>query len=170
LSRDAAIRIPVGVVVEREKAKSKWVEYVWRPVAVLIGAPETEPWTQLTDEGGTATFYAGGACIELFPTETTYYRDNVASGRPLLWVALRRTGGTRPYELFKVTADPAEGEAMTETGTDLVETVTMPNAIREQIVDYIAKYHVERPFIKRKRDRADPEALSRKSPRKENEG
>jgi hypothetical protein len=28
----------------------------------------------------------------------------------------------------------------------------------------VAEHHVERPFVKRKRDRADPEALSRRAP------
>ena len=30
----------VGVVVERRKAKSPWVDYVWRPIAALPGTPE----------------------------------------------------------------------------------------------------------------------------------
>jgi len=41
------IRIPVGVVIERRKAKSPWVDFVWTPVAVLPGLPEGVPWTVL---------------------------------------------------------------------------------------------------------------------------
>jgi hypothetical protein len=44
----------------------------------------------------------------------------------------------------------------------------MPGVIREQIAAFIARYHVEHPFIKRERDRANPEAISRKSIVKEN--
>jgi len=41
----------VGVVIERRKAKSQWVDYVWRPVAALPGVPEAQPWTALeTDD------------------------------------------------------------------------------------------------------------------------
>lgn len=156
-------RIPVGVVVERKKARSQWTDYVWRPVAALAGMPETAPWTSLTESDDSATFYAGSTVIELFATETTYYRDNLTSGKPLLWVVLRRSGGEWPYELFKVTADPAEGEAMTETGTDLVETVPMPDTVRDVIADFVLHHHVERPFMKRKRDRVDAEALSKRS-------
>ena len=29
---------------------------------------------------------------------------------------------------------------------------------------FVAEHHVERPFVKRKRDRADPEALARRGP------
>jgi hypothetical protein len=35
---------------------------------------------------------------------------------------------------------------------------------------FIAKHHVETPFVKRKRDRADPEALARRGPLKEDRG
>ncbi len=45
------MRIPVGVVVERRKAKSQWIDHVWRPVAVLDGVPEAAPWTLLSEEG-----------------------------------------------------------------------------------------------------------------------
>jgi len=63
-----------------------------------------------------------------------------------------------------VTADPAEGESFTQVGDDLVEAVPMPVAVRDTIEAFIAEHHVERPFIKRKRDRADPEALAHRTP------
>jgi Protein of unknown function (DUF3305) len=161
-------RISVGVVVERRKAKSDWVDFIWLPVSVLAGIPSAEPWTKLKEDDRGATFYAGATDVELHATQTTYYRDNLASGEPSLWVVLRLSNGPSPYELFKVTADPSEGEAMTEAGADVVETVAMPGVIREQIAAFIARYHVEHPFIKRERDRANPEAISRKSIVKEN--
>jgi hypothetical protein len=42
--------------------------------------------------------------------------------------------------------------------------VPMPPAIQEAIAAFDAEYHVERAFVKRKRDRADPHALARRSP------
>ena len=81
--------IAVGVVVERTKGVTQWSEFAWRPVSVLAGAPETPPWTKLTDDGERVTFFAGTAEIELYRTETTYYRANLESGAPALWVALR---------------------------------------------------------------------------------
>ena len=156
------MRIPVGVVVERRKATSPWIDHVWRPVAVLAGRPEATPWTPLAVEEGATTFYAGAADIELHRTDTTYYRDNVAGGAPLLWVVLRPTGGEPPFEIMTVTANPAEGEAMTEPGTDLVDTVPMPEPIRDAVAAFVAEHHVEQVFFKRKRDRADPESLARR--------
>jgi hypothetical protein len=156
------VRIPVGVVVERRKASSQWTEFIWRPVEVLHGEPDAAPWTYLGSAGEVTTFYAGQADIELFRSETTNYRDNLANGQPALWVIMTATDGEPPYRLAAVTADPAEGEGMTEGSTNLVEQVPMPAAIAETIARFVAEHHVEREFYKRKRDRADPEALARR--------
>jgi hypothetical protein len=155
-------RIPVGVVVERRAATSPWIDHVWRPVGVLAGAPDAAPWTELTRESARATFYAGAAEVHLYRSETTNYRDNMASGRPALWVVLRPTGVDPPLAIIAVTADPSEGEAFTETGADLVEAVPMPAVIGEAFAAFVAEHHVERTFHKRQRDRADPEALGRR--------
>jgi len=166
----SSAKIAVGIVVERRKARSPWIDFTWKPVAALPGQPDALPWTTLAEDGETTTFYAGAAEVALYRTETANYRNNLGSGAPMLWVALRPSGVESPYELFAVTADPAEGEAWTETGTDLVDVVAMPDAVRAQIEEFIARHHVERPFHKRQRDRADPEALARQSPmRKEKE-
>jgi hypothetical protein len=162
LSTPPLARIAVGVVVERRAATSAWIEHVWRPVGVLAGVPDTAPWTLLPGASVADTFYAGAAEVELYRSETTNYRDNLASGQPSLWVVLRPTGGDPPFSVVRVTADPAEGEAFTETATDLVEAVPMPDTIAESIAAFVAEHHVERTFEKRKRDRADPEALGRR--------
>ncbi|HZL62609.1 MAG TPA: DUF3305 domain-containing protein [Pseudolabrys sp.] len=156
--------IPVGVVVERSKSASQWADYYWRPAGVLAGVPDTAPWTKLTDDGEHATFYAGAAEIELYRTETTYYRSNIESGAPTLWIALRATNAEPPYIVAAVTADPAEGESLTETATDMVEQVPMPEAIQELVAAFVAEHHVEQPFVKRQRDRANPEVLARRGP------
>ena len=73
---------------------------------------------------------------------------------------LRPTGREPPYEIAAVTADPSEGEAFTESAADIVETVPMPEQVRTALADFVARHHVEHPFVKRKRDRADPEAMA----------
>jgi uncharacterized protein DUF3305 len=170
VSVPAQAKIAVGVVVERRKAQSLWIDFTWQPVTVLFGHPDAAPWTLLSQDGDRATFYAGAAEIELYRTETSNYRDNLASAAPMLWVALRPTGVEPPYEIFAVTADPSEGEAWTEAGGDLVDVVPMPQPVRAMIDAFVAQHHVERVFHKRARDRADPEALARRAPmRKERE-
>ena len=154
----------VGVVVERRKAKSQWVDHVWRPVAALPGVPEALPWTMLDGDDEAARFYAGPAEVGLYRTDTAQYRDNLASGNPGLWVVLRPTDAEPPYQIVAVTADPSEGEAFTESGTDLVEPVPMPEPIRTMVEAFIAEHHVEQTFYKRKQKRADPEAQARGRP------
>jgi hypothetical protein len=78
-------------------------------------------------------------------------------------VVLRETGAEPPYTVFLVTADPAEGEGMTAAGNDIVDAVPMPPSIREQVEAFVAEHHVEQQFFKRKRDRADPQSLRRRS-------
>jgi len=157
----ALARIPVGVVVERCAAKSPWLDFLWRPISVLVGGASAAPWTPIGAAAETMLFYAGEAVIELHRTETTNYRDNLASGAPVLWVVLRPTASAHAYELLAVTADPAEGEAFTDAGNDLVETVPMPAVIAQAIGDFIAEHHVDRPFVKRRRQRAEPQTAVR---------
>jgi hypothetical protein len=161
------MRITIGVIVERCKTSSPWSEYTWRPIAVLGGLPEADPWTRLSGEDDAATFYAGPAEIELYRTETENYRDNLASAAPSVWVALLSTAGNPPYEIAAVTADPAEGEALTEPGQGIVEALPMPTSVRNVIASFISEHHVERTFEKRKRNRADSEALARRPATKE---
>jgi hypothetical protein len=157
-------QIAVGVVVERSKADSPWIDFTWRVATVLPGAPSAAPWTQLSAAGDVASFYVGAAEVALYRSDTAHYRDNLASGRPALWVALRPTGVEPPYDLIAVTADPAEGEAFTQNGDYLVDAVPMPDTVRALLEAFVTEHHVEVPFYKRKRDRADPNALARRGP------
>lgn len=159
------LRIPVGVVVERRKATSPWADVIWKPVAVLAGLPEAAAWTVLSEDADAATFYAGPTEIALYRSEAEHYRRNLASGAPLIWVALHPAGREPPYQVAAVTADPAEGEALTEPGQAIIEAVPMPEAIRDTIAGFVGHFPAEPAFVKRKRDRADPEALARRGPR-----
>jgi hypothetical protein len=156
LRSTALAHIPVGVVVERRKARSMWVDFLWRPLSVFVGKPSAAPWTPLKTEAEATLFYAGEAVIELHRTETTNYRNNLGSGAPALWVALRPVPSGQPYEILAVTADPAEGEAFTDAGSNLVEAVPMPPEVVEAVGRFILQHHVERPFVKRQRDQQTP--------------
>jgi Protein of unknown function (DUF3305) len=148
----ALARVAVGVMVERRKARSAWADFLWRPVSVFSGSPSAAAWTPLGMEAETILFYAGEAAIELHRTETSNYRDNLASGAPALWIVLRPTASEPPYELVAVTADPAEGEGFSDAGNNLVEQVRMPPDIAELVGQFVAQHHIERPFVKRRRD------------------
>ena len=153
-------KLTVGLVVERRRLTGEWADaqaspFVWRPVSVFPVAPDVAPWTPLGMSGEAARYYAGAFDIELYATETTNYRDNLLTDAPRLWVVFRSDGAEDKVTIAAVTADPAEGEAHTEAGTNIVETVTMPAEVAGEIARFIADHHVERPFLKRKRDRKD---------------
>jgi len=156
-------RIEVGVLVARRKLKSRWADHAWLPYAVLPAAPAAAPGTKLSAGEEEEIYYAGPYEVSLHSSETAHYRDNLASGRPALWVVLQPVAGDQ-YEVANVTADPYEGEALVQGNGEIVEAVAMPPDVQDRIAAFIAAFHVERQFFKRKRDRADPEALARGTP------
>ena len=143
----------VGVVMERRVARSAWVDHLWLPVAVLPGAPELADWTPLGQSDTGKRFFAGAFDLELHRTDTANYRDNLATGAPRIWVAARLSHSTP--QVIAVTADPAEGEAFTEAGDDIVEHVPMAPEIAGVLAAFVAAHHVERAFVKRRRRRWD---------------
>jgi hypothetical protein len=153
----------VGIVVERRRLSSPWADHAWLPVAALAGAPVAEPWTILEESPAVTRFYAGLSELEFFSSDTATYRENLASGSPCLWIVLREADAAPGVAVRSVTADPAEGEALTESGSEVVEPVPMPPEIQERLAAFVALHHVERGFFKRKRDRADPEAMANRA-------
>jgi hypothetical protein len=65
-------------------------------------------------------------------------------------------------ELVSATVDPYEGEALAESIGDIVEAVPMPAPVQDWVQAFFDAFHQEQTFFKRKRDRADPEALARR--------
>ena len=148
--------IMVGLIVERIALSGPWVDHVWMPVQVLTMLPDTAPWTEVMRNAERVRYYAGAFPVEMHVSSTAQYRDNLASVRPALWVAMRPLGLEPPVEIVAVTADTSEGEGLTETGTNVVETVDMPPEIASVLADFIERHHVERVFEKRQRDKSQP--------------
>ncbi len=155
------IRVPLAVLVERRPGTSAWAAWSWRVVEVLEDAPDLPPWTVLREEGGRTLFLAGRAEVELHPTDTANYRDNLRADPPLVWVVLREADAPPGLRLYTVTVDGGEAHLYADTGNDLLESLAMPARLRAVVEDFVSRHHVERAFHKRRRDRADPEALAR---------
>jgi len=142
----------LGVVLARRSLDNPWIDHVWVAHTVLYPAPEVAPGALLSKDETLTLVYAGPATVELFMGETANYRDNLLSGAPSLWVAARsRSDGGTP-EFVRVTADPTEGEAYFESGSDIVAALPMPAELHAWISAFVDEYHVERFFLKRKRD------------------
>ena len=152
--------IAVGVVVAKRKLSNPWVDHAWLPAAVLPTVPDAGPGTRLSVSDREELFYAGRFDVALHAGETSHYRDNLVSGQPSLWVALRPIGG-EDHEIAMVTADPYEGESLAGGIGEIVEAVPMPPEVQEHVAAFVKAFHVERAFVKRKRDRADSEAMAR---------
>lgn len=147
----------IGVVLRRKMLRSPWAESQWLPEAALPDVPAAEPGTALGTVDDDALIYAGAVTLTFHAAATAHYRDNLASGRPTLWVSLRPEEAA--CELAGVTADPYEAEALTEAIGGTVDAVPMPAAIQAELATFIAAFHVEQPFFKRRRDRLDPQTL-----------
>lgn len=141
-----ARQFDIGVIVARKKLKSAWADHEWAPYAVLPAVPSAPAWTLLYADGPDQLFYLGPSVLTLHSSETAHYRDNLASGRPSLWVSLCVLGDDA-CEIRKVTADPYEGEALTEGIGGIVEAVPMPPDIQAKVAAFFESFHVERPFI-----------------------
>jgi hypothetical protein len=146
--------LTVGVIVERRKAKSPWQDYVWQPVEVVALLPPMAPWTVMREDETTTRLYAGPFTMELYPRETVSYRANLMAERPGIYVVLR-SDPAAPFgvRLELVTASPADAEAYLQAGEDIVDKVPMLDFMKDWLADYIAVFHVEEQFHKRRRDR-----------------
>ena len=149
-------KLEVGVVLERRPARNPWQDVIWEAHAVLPEPAAAEAGTVL----GERLVYAGAAEIEVNTTDTGYYRDNLESDAPQVWVVLRPRDGDALPEIARVTCDPNEGEGYAGAGWDIVNVVPMPAPIAAALAAFVAEHHVEQVFVKRKRDKADPEALA----------
>lgn len=153
------VRVAVAVLAERRPGVTQWAEWAWRVVEVLEDAPAVPPWTVLRQADGRTLFLAGEAEVALYPSDTTNYRDNLAADPPRVWVVLRPCDAEPGMRLHAVTVDAGEAHAFSDTEADLLESLPMPPGLRALTEAFVAQHHVEPTFHKRRRDRADPEAL-----------
>lgn len=153
----------VGVVVVLDPPCNPWAEPAWKPVAVLAWPPEAEPWTLL--DPARELRYAGPAALTLHRHETGNYLHNLTEARPAVYVALRRSADpqARPL-LLGASVDPGWAHAVADVGDDIVEATPMPPEIADWIAAFIARHPPPETRWKRKRERADPEALARRPP------
>lgn len=153
----AVQHMTVGIVAIKRGLNNPWVDFEWLPEAVLPGLPAVEPGTLIGAEASVERWYLGPVELIFHSGETAHYRDNLTSGRPSVWVALRE-GEAGTWHVAGATVDPYEGEAFVDVITDRVEALPMPHEIAVELQAFVEAHHVEQPFHKRKRDRADPYA------------
>lgn len=160
----------IGVVLERREIDHPWQSVSWRAVAVLPGAPEIDEARLLRDGPGWARYHAATLELQLHRSDTEGYKHNVTNEEvPMVYVVLRfdddeegdedseggdgDEGAPRP---FLVTACPYEASVYLDTTAtgEVVEPVPMPEAVRAWVQDFVAKHHVDVPFVKKRKKKS----------------
>ena len=145
-------KIPLCVILAREKIDSKWTDFQWRPVSVVLDAPGGVH-GKIRETGETWTHYfLECEPLELHRNDAPAYRENLMAQDPAsLWVVLQEEDdGDIPYSVQLVTASPFEAQDYLDSGELVVETVDMPELLRAHIEDYVERCPEEEAFIKRK--------------------
>ena len=153
--RRSSVVIPLGIVIRKTPAKSKWIDWSWKAVAILPGAAEAD-WVQLRCEGEAVEYHAATVPLELWPTDTEAYLAGLSARTPSVGVILRETTDPNASEAIEVvlaTASPYETQDYLDSGEEIVELVPMPSGLIALIRDFVKEHHEEEVFVKRKRDK-----------------
>lgn len=153
--------MPIGVVLERREMDNPWQDHSWSAVAVMPGAPEVDEWRLLASDQGWARYHADTLPLELHRSETEAYRTNLADHPPRVFVLLREDEEDGDHEVapFLVTVSAYEAQDYLDSGEEIVDGVTMPDAVIAWVQAFIDAHHVDVPFVKRKRKRLDTDRL-----------
>ncbi len=162
MSQSSKQSLPLGVVLERRDSRHPWQDHVWKPTAVLPGAPPRDPrgvWSVLQQEQGRSLFHAGTLELTLYRKETEGYKLNLSQKPPLVYVVLRSGADMESdHEVvpFFVTVCPYEAEQYLVSGDETVEGVPMPLELMALVKDYVDRHYEPEAFHKRPRKPYDP--------------
>nr|WP_254432626.1 DUF3305 domain-containing protein [Magnetospirillum sp. SS-4] len=147
----------IAVVVERRDGASAWVKDSWRPLEVMAEPPaDAAPWVMLRRGEGFEHYLATGIPLVLHRSDLASYRYNLGGFDPRLYVVLRRQDdGGQPVKVALATAAPDEAQAMSESGEDVVDGLSMPGPLRDWVEMFCACHPPDEPMRKRKRDAVD---------------
>lgn len=154
------VRIGVGVIGERRKARSKWADDIWVPVAAVAGQTAMEPGAVVIREKDFTRYFLGRAEVCLYASDTEAYVHNLESVQPALFVILRRDDANEsplPYVVHAVTLSPYEAQDHEDSAEDIVARVAVPPSIAIELLAFVEEHHVEHEFNRRKRKDPRPE-------------
>ena len=152
LAAQKSISMALGIVVRRVPGVTRWVDYIWKAVAVLPGAGPAH-WKELRRFGDAVEYHAATVHLELFRTDTEAYLQGLSTKNPAIYVVMRDSDGLDPLEVVMATASPFEAQDYADTGEELVEKVLMPEGLVAWVRDYVEAHHEDQVFVKRRRDK-----------------
>ncbi|TKV69361.1 DUF3305 domain-containing protein [Marinobacter panjinensis] len=146
--------LKVGAVVRRSPGVTQWAREVWKPVAVIPGAPEAF-WKELVRDGEIVDYHAGTVTMELFRADVEGYLVSLNMASPSVWIVMDRDQTNRSpsgWVVSTVTASAHEALDALDSGESIVEAVPIPESMAAWIKEFVDMHYVEQPFKKRRRD------------------
>lgn len=144
----------VGAVVRRSPGVTRWVKEIWKPVAVIPGAPDAF-WKELVREGDVVDYHAGTVTMELFRADVEGYLVSLNMAVPSIWIIMDRDVTSQSpsgWVVSTITASAHEALDALDSGESIVEAVPIPESMAAWIKEFIDMHYIEEPFKKRRRD------------------
>lgn len=144
----------VGAVVRRSPGVTRWARDIWKPVAVIPGAPDAF-WKELVRDGEVVDYHAGTVAMELYRADVEGYLVSLNMAVPSIWVIMDRDQtrlSPSGWVLTTVTASAHEALDALDSGESIVEAVPIPESLAAWIKEFIDMHYIEEPFKKRRRD------------------
>lgn len=147
--------LQVGAVVRRTPGVTRWVREIWKPVAVIPGAPMAF-WKELVREGEVIDYHAGTVVMELFRADVEGYLVSLNMEVPSVWIIMDRDETNQsPSDWFvsAITASAHDALDALDSGESIVEAVPIPETLAAWIKEFVDMHYIEEPFKKRRRDK-----------------
>lgn len=146
--------LQVGAVVRRSPGVTRWAKDIWKPVAVIPGAPDAF-WKTMVREGDEVDYHVGTVTMELFRADVEGYLVSLNMSVPSVWIVMDRDVGSQSpsgWVLSSVTASAHDALDALDSGESIVEPVPIPESLAAWIKEFIDMHYIEEPFKKRRRD------------------
>ena len=146
--------LQVGAVVRRSPGVTRWAKDIWKPVAVIPGAPEAF-WKELVRDGEVVDYHAGTVTMALFRADVEGYLVSLNMTVPSVWIVLDRDVERQSpsgWVVSSVTASAHEALDALDSGESIVEPVPVPESLAAWIKEFVDMHYIEEPFKKRRRD------------------
>lgn len=153
--------LQVGAVVRRTPGVTQWARDIWKPVAVIPGAPE-EYWKEMVREGEVVDYHAGTVMMELFRADVESYLVSLNMKVPSIWVIMDRDETDRSpsgWFVSAITASAYEAQDALDSGESIVEPVPIPESLAAWIKEFIDMHYIEEPFKKRRRNKLNVDGV-----------
>lgn len=145
--------LQVGAVVRRSPGVTRWAKHIWKPVAVIPGAPDAF-WKELIREGDVVDYHAGTVTMGLFRADVEAYLVSLNMTVPSVWIVMDRDESRQSpsgWFVSAITASAYEAQDALDSGESIVEPVPIPESMAAWIKEFVDMHYIEEPFKKRRR-------------------